>query len=493
MRLHRPALLAALIASAISIATPVSAAPTPAVTPSTADANPGQVVLDPVLTQPQPGDSPATLAARRRLAALIARVETDQQVYDRAAQALTVAEAAFARARAVYAADQAAAAEARAEVVATAVRNYVSGLDTAPQLGAVATSTDPSSLLEQLAVVQQIGAQQATTAEAADAAAATARAAKAGQAAAEAKAQRARTQAQDALLTAQASRVVASNLVVSAHLSDVRAQAAAAQRTAHTAGQAAAALKAQSLATGAATEADFRAAASPAAVIAVADGALLRQAAGRTPAPKPTPGVPAFSVPTFGPVDERAVMGPTPDLGHTARYPGRAGAGPVRSLEAFGNDPVQVNWPNGGVGLGVPGTAKPLPANGVTVNPVIAPPVAPVLRAAVAVDAALAQLGRPYVWDAAGPTSFDCSGLTLWAWGHAGIGLPHFAADQALAGVRVAPDQLLPGDLILFGADLHHVGIYLGAGFMIDAPDTGEYVSIQRVSDDGDFSIAVRL
>ena len=108
-------------------------------------------------------------------------------------------------------------------------------------------------------------------------------------------------------------------------------------------------------------------------------------------------------------------------------------------------------------------------------------------------DQALAQLGRPYVWDAAGPTTYDCSGLTLWAWGHAGIGLPHSAASQALAGVRVTPNQLLPGDLILFGAALHHVGIYLGAGFMIDAPETGEYVTIQRVSDDGDFAIAVRL
>ena len=173
--------------------------------------------------------------------------------------------------------------------------------------------------------------------------------------------------------------------------------------------------------------------------------------------------------------------------------PAGPGLGPVRSLDVFQNDPAQANWPNPGVGLGVPGTAKPLPANGVTVNPVIPQPRAPVLRASVAVDAALAQLGRPYVWDAAGPSTFDCSGLTLWAWGHAGIGLPHFAADQALAGVRVAPNELLPGDLILFGSGLHHVGLYLGAGFMIDAPDTGDYVKIQRVSDDGDFSIAVRL
>lgn len=486
MRSHLLALFAAL--SVCAFAGPAAARP------AAVGTDPAHVVLDPSLANPQPGDSPATLAARHRLGALITQVQQNQETFDAAAEAATAAEAALAKARAVYAADQAIADEARAELVATAVRNYVSGIDTAPQLGAVATSTDPSSLLERLAVVQQIAAQQATITQAANATAVTAAAAKASQAAAQAKAQAARTQAQTALAAAQAARVTATSLVVSAHLSDVRAQAAAARANVRTVAQAAATLKAQTLATGAASEADYLHTASPAAVIAVADNALLRQAAGRTPPPpKPVAGVPGFAVPTFGPVDEQAVMGPTPDLGRTARYAGKSGVGPVRSLDVFQNDPVQTNWPNPGVGLGVPGTAKPLPANGVTVNPVIAQPKAPVLRAGVAVDAALAQLGRPYVWDAAGPSTFDCSGLTLWAWGHAGIGLPHFAADQALAGVRVAPNELLPGDLILFGSGLHHVGLYLGAGFMIDAPDTGDYVKIQRVSDDGDFSIAVRL
>jgi cell wall-associated NlpC family hydrolase len=96
------------------------------------------------------------------------------------------------------------------------------------------------------------------------------------------------------------------------------------------------------------------------------------------------------------------------------------------------------------------------------------------------------------VWNAAGPATFDCSGLTLWAWGHAGIPLTHFTGTQVHEGVRVDPDQLLPGDLLLFGADLHHVGMYLGAGYMIDAPTTGEYVKIQLVSDMGDFAVAVR-
>jgi cell wall-associated NlpC family hydrolase len=114
------------------------------------------------------------------------------------------------------------------------------------------------------------------------------------------------------------------------------------------------------------------------------------------------------------------------------------------------------------------------------------------LRAEVAVDAALSELGSPYVWDAAGPDTFDCSGLTLWAWGHAGVPLGHFTGTQVHQGKRVRTDELLPGDLLLFGSPLHHVGMYLGAGYMIDAPNTGDYVKIQPVSDDGDFAVAVR-
>jgi cell wall-associated NlpC family hydrolase len=96
------------------------------------------------------------------------------------------------------------------------------------------------------------------------------------------------------------------------------------------------------------------------------------------------------------------------------------------------------------------------------------------------------------VWNAAGKRTFDCSGLTLWAWGHAGVKLDHYTGTQVHQGVRVTPDELLPGDLLLFGKDLHHVGMFLGAGYMIDAPQTGDYVKIQLVSDMGDFAVAVR-
>ena len=267
----------------------------------------GQVVLDPSLGVPQPGDSAATVSARDRLAALIARVQQGQDLYDQAAAAVTAAQAALARARAVYAADQAAADLARAELVATAVRNYVTGIDAAPQLEVIATSPDPGALLDGLAVIDQIAAYQAASTHAADRAAAAAAAAKRAQAAAEAKAQDAQRQAHNALTAAQAAQGAAADLVLTAHLTDLRAQAAAAQRNAHTVTDAADALKAQSLATGAAAPADFAAARSPAAVIAVADAALLRQAAGRTPAPRAVPGSPPFAVPSFGPP-----TGPTP-------------------------------------------------------------------------------------------------------------------------------------------------------------------------------------
>jgi cell wall-associated NlpC family hydrolase len=157
--------------------------------------------------------------------------------------------------------------------------------------------------------------------------------------------------------------------------------------------------------------------------------------------------------------------------------------------------------------LRVAGTAPLLPANGTTVHPVIPAPglpetsaahhsrrptTRPVLRAEIAVSTALAQLGSPYVWDAAGPDTFDCSGLTLWAWGHAGVSLEHYTGAQVMQGHRVVPNQLLPGDLVLFGATLHHVGMYLGAGFMIDAPDTGQYVKIEPIATERDFAVAIR-
>jgi cell wall-associated NlpC family hydrolase len=112
---------------------------------------------------------------------------------------------------------------------------------------------------------------------------------------------------------------------------------------------------------------------------------------------------------------------------------------------------------------------------------------APNAVAAAALAAARSRLGVPYVWGATGPDSFDCSGLTQWAYAHAGVGLPRVAADQWNAGPHVAIDALLPGDLLFWASDvndprtIHHEAMYIGDGMMLAAPHTGDVVKIQPV------------
>jgi len=89
--------------------------------------------------------------------------------------------------------------------------------------------------------------------------------------------------------------------------------------------------------------------------------------------------------------------------------------------------------------------------------------------AATVVRAALSQVGKAYVFAAAGPDAYDCSGLTMWAWAQAGVSLPHFAKAQYESLPHVSLDAIQPGDLIFFYSDLHHVGIYIGGGQMVDA------------------------
>jgi cell wall-associated NlpC family hydrolase len=100
---------------------------------------------------------------------------------------------------------------------------------------------------------------------------------------------------------------------------------------------------------------------------------------------------------------------------------------------------------------------------------------------------ALSRRGYPYVWGAAGPTSFDCSGLVLWAYAQVGISLPHYTGDQWYSGQHISRSQLEPGDLVFFYQDLGHVGLYIGNGLMVDAPDFGQNVMVQAI----DWSIYV--
>jgi cell wall-associated NlpC family hydrolase len=107
---------------------------------------------------------------------------------------------------------------------------------------------------------------------------------------------------------------------------------------------------------------------------------------------------------------------------------------------------------------------------------------APLATTPVALAWAFAELGKPYVWAATGPNSFDCSGLTQFVWHQAGVAIPRVAADQDAWTIPVPLSQLLPGDLVFYGrTDIHHVGIYIGGGLMINAPHTGDVVRVSSI------------
>ncbi|MFJ3978441.1 NlpC/P60 family protein [Streptomyces sp. NPDC090021] len=123
--------------------------------------------------------------------------------------------------------------------------------------------------------------------------------------------------------------------------------------------------------------------------------------------------------------------------------------------------------PSGAAAAG-PGTAAP-------------PPPADGSRAARAVAFAYGAIGKPYVWGATGPGSFDCSGLTQAAWRSAGVSLPRTTYTQINAGRRVSRDQLAPGDLVFFYSGITHVGLYVGNGQMIHAPRPGSTVRLAPI------------
>ena len=107
------------------------------------------------------------------------------------------------------------------------------------------------------------------------------------------------------------------------------------------------------------------------------------------------------------------------------------------------------------------------------------------------VQVALAQLGKPYVYGASGPFSFDCSGLITYAYQAVGLDLPHYSYDQARCGQRVAAADLQPGDLVFFRS-LGHVGMYIGNGQFVHAPHTGDVVRVATLADRSDFCFACR-
>ena len=120
-------------------------------------------------------------------------------------------------------------------------------------------------------------------------------------------------------------------------------------------------------------------------------------------------------------------------------------------------------------------------------------PGTPRAAPAAAISEARAQLGKPYAWGGSGPDSFDCSGLTAWAWRAAGVSLPHNAAAQQGMGTPVSRGDLQPGDLVFFGSPAYHVGIYVGDGMMIHAPTSGDVVKMSPLSYMSDYSGATRV
>lgn len=129
------------------------------------------------------------------------------------------------------------------------------------------------------------------------------------------------------------------------------------------------------------------------------------------------------------------------------------------------------------LGPGVEGPAGPVTGSGAGV---------------VALRAAITQLGKPYQWGAEGPGSYDCSGLTSWAFSEAGVTLPRSSSQQARVGRAVAWDDMRPGDLVFYYSPVSHVGIYAGDGKMINAPQTGDVVKYATVSSSA-FSGARRI
>jgi cell wall-associated NlpC family hydrolase len=125
------------------------------------------------------------------------------------------------------------------------------------------------------------------------------------------------------------------------------------------------------------------------------------------------------------------------------------------------------------------GTADVRGSRGATRGPINVGPASGAAQKAVAT--AVSRLGDPYCWGCAGPTQFDCSGLTKYAWGSAGVGLPHSSSAQYGAGTHVSRGEVRAGDLVFFYSPIHHVGIAINNSQMIHAPTYGEPVQVGSI------------
>ena len=178
-------------------------------------------------------------------------------------------------------------------------------------------------------------------------------------------------------------------------------------------------------------------------------------------------------------------------IGMAVAIPATVAFTPFHPLEPALQDPSVVAQPQPVVATTPVATAQPV----VATTPVAAAPATaqnlPAGSSAMAapdrdvgsivVNAALTRVGAPYVWGDAGPDSFDCSGLVVWAFHQAGITVPHSSEALATGGQPVALDQMQPGDVISFFPDASHVGIYVGDGRVIHASFEGLPVTVESL------------
>lgn len=153
-------------------------------------------------------------------------------------------------------------------------------------------------------------------------------------------------------------------------------------------------------------------------------------------------------------------------------------AGPGAAPEGVPGQPAP-DGPPPAPGLPMPGPDAPPPS----IDMAMATPGGG--AAATAVQAALTQVGTPYVWGGAAPGGFDCSGLVMWAFHQAGINLPHSSQAQANGGQPVALSDLQPGDVLTFYSDASHSGIYVGDGMMIHSSTYGQPVRVVPMNSSG--------
>ncbi|WP_047259897.1 C40 family peptidase [Corynebacterium uterequi] len=135
----------------------------------------------------------------------------------------------------------------------------------------------------------------------------------------------------------------------------------------------------------------------------------------------------------------------------------------------FGGDVVEEMSSAAGFEAGV----LPVADVAASANQIHTPKVSAPAAGQQVVSAARSRIGSPYVWGAAGPNAFDCSGLTSWAYAQAGKTIPRTSQAQAAQGQRVSLDALQPGDIVVYYAGASHVGIYVGSGRIIDAMNQG--------------------